>query len=413
MRIAIIGTGISGLGAAYLLAPAHDITVYEAAARPGGHARTIDVPGVGPVDTGFIVCNDRTYPNLLGLFDRLGVARTRADMAFGVSLGGGALEYSSSAPFAQPGTLARPSHWAMLRDILRFNRAAPRWRNAAPEVTLGDMLAALRLSTAFTRRYLLPMAAAIWSTPVARIADFPAAAFVRFFEGHGLLTLLRQPQWYSVAGGSRTYVERIAGPLGARLRLSCAVTRLEPSGPGWAVHDARASADVYDAVVLACHPDQALALIAAPTEAEARVLGAFTYQDNALVVHSDAALMPRRRAAWASWVYLSDDLDADTRPRVSLTYWMNALQNLPDGQEVFVTLNPARPPRADLTYDRHTFRHPRFDAPALRAQGEVGAIQGARGLWFCGAWQRHGFHEDGLWSAVRVARALGARVPWG
>ena len=413
MKIAIIGAGIAGLGAARLLHPAHEITVYEANAYAGGHSRTIDIDigrgnGPQPLDTGFIVFNDWNYPNLTGLFDWLGVGYEKSDMSFGVSIGeDGWLEYSSSALFAQKGNLLRGAYWKMLADILRFNRRAETYLAADPSVTLGQCLDALKMGDWFRRYYLLAMGAAIWSMPLEAVLDYPAATYLRFFKNHGLLNVVRRPQWYTVSGGSREYVRRLIQPFQDRLRLSTPVRRIRREGTGWAVTDAAGETAQYDRVVCACHADEAAALIEDMPGDLAACLGAFRYQQNRIVVHSDERFMPRRRKSWASWVYLDSGAAG-----VSLSYWMNNLQNFKSAAPVIVTLNPARMPRAELVYDTHSFAHPVFDEAAIRAQRQIESLQGRDGLWFCGAYQRYGFHEDGLHSAVKVAEDMGMPVPW-
>lgn len=413
-RIAIIGTGISGLGAAHLLHPHHAITVYEKNAAAGGHSRTITVntpQGPVGVDTGFIVYNERNYPLLTQLFSRLQVPVAKSDMSFGASIRGGWLEYGTQHlqnVLAQKRNLIRPCFWRMAADILRFNARARAYLTADASVTLGQCLRELKLGAWFRDYYLLAMGGAIWSTPLENMLQFPAATFVRFFENHGLLSLRDQPQWYTVRGGSREYVARLSAPFAAQIRLNCAAARVESSGRSVIVTDHQGAQDTYDAVVFACHADEALALIASPSAAEQAVLGAFAYQENLAVLHSDVRFMPRRRAAWASWVYLSDaPAHREASPGVSLSYWMNRLQPLPTTQPMIVTLNPARAPEPSLVHNAHRFTHPLFDAGAIRAQREIPAIQGVRGLWFCGAYQRYGFHEDGLGSAVAMVAAMG------
>ena len=413
MRIAVVGAGISGLAAAWLLAGAHDVTLYEAAPRPGGHSLTIDVPtqgGAVPVDMGFIVYNPPAYPNLVALFDHLGVRSVASDMSFAVSLDGGALEYAGTdlaGLFGQTRNLIRPRFWSMLRDIARFYREAEAdARTLDPEVPLGAWLARRGYGAAFVRDHLLPMAAAIWSAPAARIADYPALAFIRFCANHGLLKLRDRPQWRTVAGGSREYVRRLAAPLGPRLRLGCAVRAIRRLPEGVAIEVDGAGRETCDQVVIATHAPQALALLADPSPAEAALLGAIGTSRNLAVMHRDTALMPRRRAVWSSWNYLGGGAPC-------VTYWMNRLQPLAGVGDVFVTLNPARPPAPETVIRCEEFAHPLFDAAALRAQRDLWALQGQRRSWFCGAWFGAGFHEDGLQAGLAVAEALGGvRRPW-
>jgi len=414
MKIAIIGTGISGLGAAYLLHPHHDITVYEKETRLGGHSRTVDITIDGkniPVDTGFIVFNDRNYPLLNGLFRHIGVPIQKSDMSFGASIGNGYLEYGSKGMFAQKRNLLRPAYWRMLWDILRFNRQAAAYLHRSNDITLAQCLDELRMGDWFRRYYLQAMGAAIWSCSIDTILKFPARNFIQFFHNHGLLTVNGHPQWYTVTGGSRTYIEKLVTGFRDRIRLGCGVKSVTRTGDGVMVADTQGAKNTYDHVIFACHGDQALALLADADAVEQKILGAFTYQKNRAVLHADTSLMPENRGAWASWIYLSEQ-QRDQNPSVSLTYWMNNLQNLPTEQNVFVTLNPGRMPAADLIYDQHDFDHPVFTRNTASAQQQIGAIQNVNRVSFCGAHLRYGFHEDGLLSAVNIAASLGVDVPW-
>lgn len=416
-RIAIIGTGISGLGAAALLHPHHDITVYEKNGYAGGHSRTViaQTPdGPVPVDTGFIVFNHQTYPLLTKLFAHYDVPTVKSCMSFGVRIGQGWLEYGTedlSTLFAQKRNLLRPAFWRMIADTLRFHRQALRYLDAPPTVTIAECLEALGMGTWFRSYFLLAMGGAIWSTPLEEMLKFPASTFVRFFHNHGLLAVSNHPQWYTVAGGSREYVSRLSAPFASRLRLNCGVTRITRSPNGVIIRDEKGKEEIYDAAVLACHADQALRMIEEPTPKEHAVLSAFRYQPNRAVLHSDTSFMPARRKAWSSWVYLSE-MRQDNVPAVSLTYWMNNLQPLATQQPLLVTLNPGREPDPALVHDDHWFDHPLFDEAAIVNQSRLDQIQGQDRLWFCGAYQRYGFHEDGLGSAVAIARAMGIDAPW-
>ncbi|MCY4048801.1 MAG: FAD-dependent oxidoreductase [Hyphomicrobiales bacterium] len=413
MDIAIIGTGISGLGAAYLLAPRHDITVYEKNAYIGGHSRTIDVPAGNSktaVDTGFIVFNDRNYPNLTGLFKELDVPCQKSDMSFGVSIDGGRLEYGSGALFAQKRNWTRPAYYGMLADVLRFNKQASAYLERDSDLTLQECLDELNMGAWFRRYYLLAMGAAIWSCPVDAVMKFPARTFLQFFKNHGLLGIHDRPQWYTVSGGSREYVARLVKTIKDRIKLDCGARKVARCGGKITVEDARGNADAFDRVIFACHADEALKMIDDPAPYR-DVMGAFGYQDNQIIVHGDTSFMPRNRKCWASWVYLSEGGEDDKRA-VSLSYWMNNLQGLDREHPVIITLNPGRRPREELIFDEHAFSHPVFNREAVRAQERLQDVQGRNGLWFCGAYQRYGFHEDGLLSAVRVAKAMGADIPW-
>jgi len=416
-NIAIIGTGISGLGAAYLLHPHHHITLYEKNAYVGGHSRTVDVQTTdGPVavDTGFIVFNYRNYPLLTGLFSHLDVPVAKSDMSFGASIDHGWMEYGTQYlrnVFAQKRNLLRPGFWRMVMDILRFNKHAKAYLQSDPELTLGECLNRLGMGPWFREYYLLAMGGAIWSTPLRDMLRFPASTFIRFFDNHGLLTVNDQPQWYTVQGGSREYVKRLTSGFEDRIRTNTGVAKVVRDAGCITVFDTQGGSATYDEVVFACHADQALAMIEQASDTERRILSAFEYQPNRVVLHSDVSFMPRRKQAWASWVYLLEDRH-DDRAHFSLSYWMNNLQPLATQQPLIVTLNPAREPDAALVHNDHWFEHPLFDEAAIRAQAEIPVIQGANRLWFCGAYQRYGFHEDGLGSAVAMARAMGIEKPW-
>ncbi|MES2728979.1 MAG: FAD-dependent oxidoreductase [Pseudomonadota bacterium] len=416
-KIAIIGSGISGLATASLLYPHHDIFVYEKNSYIGGHSRTIDVKtanGVIPVDTGFIVFNYRNYPLLTRLFEHLQVPVVKSDMSFGASIQNGWMEYgtqSLSNIFSQKRNLLRPAFWGMIVDILKFNSSAKQFLTAPPEVTLEQCLDKLCMGAWFRNYFLLAMGGAIWSMPVEKMLKFPACTFIRFFENHGLLTVNDQPQWYTVQGGSREYVRRLSAPFKKCIRLEAGVHKVLRSQAGVTVVDSQGKSEAFDEIVFACHADQALSMIDQPSPAERRVLGAFRYQPNRVVLHSDISFMPKRKSAWASWVYISE-LQKNKTPHMCLSYWMNNLQPLQTDQPFIVTLNPNREPRPDLIHDDYWFEHPVFDEVAIRSQAEIERIQGKDRFWFCGAYQRYGFHEDGLSSAVAIANRMGIHPPW-
>ena len=415
LRIAVVGSGVSGLSAAWLLSPRHDVVLYERERRIGGHANTVDAPvggGTVPVDAGFIVFNKPNYPNLTALFDRLGVETESTDMSFGASLDGGKIEYSGdglAALFAKKRSIASPSHWAMLADIVRFNREAKAAldRGLDETVTLGQFVGERKFSRAFVSRFLEPMAAAIWSTPSIRILDYPAASLFRFYDNHGLLQTSNQPRWNTVKGGSRVYVDRISAPFRDRARLGAGVVSIEREMNGVIIKDELGGVDRFDAVVIATHADRALSMLAAPTSREQAILGAFAYQPNRAVVHFDKRHMPKRRAAWASWNYLGGDGAA------SVTYWMNRLQNLGCARDIFVTLNPSREISKNDIIAEFDYDHPMFNVNAIKAQRRLWSLQGEGGVWFCGAHFGSGFHEDGIQAGLAVAEDLGGvRRPW-
>lgn len=413
--IAIIGGGIAGMGAAWLLRETADVTLFEAADELGGHVCTI-MDGQQPVDTGFIVANDRNYPYFNRFLDELGVATQPSDMSFGVSIGNGAIEWAGDSPgklFAQPGLVRDPAHWRMIVDILRFNRRAKRMLAAdhVPDMALGEFLDIHRFSEAFAARYLLPMAAAIWSTPTAGIREFPLAAFLHFFDNHGLLDVQNRPQWHTVAGGSHAYVHAVAGALGDRVRCATPIQRVRRQADGVTVITARGRTLRFDQVIFACHADTTTRLLVDAEPLERELLGAFSFQPNRAVLHSDASLMPKRRRVWSSWNYAADRAEISDQ-RVAVTYWMNRLQSISGPREYFVSLNPLSEPEPAQVIADIGYSHPVFDRGALAAQKRLREIQGNGGVWHAGAWCGYGFHEDGLASATRVAEALGVRAPW-
>jgi len=417
LKIAVVGTGISGLAAAWLLSQRHEVTVYEAEARIGGHSHTVDIEAAGrriAVDTGFIVYNELCYPNLTALFARLGVETVASNMSFTASLERGRFEYCADTLMslaAQPSNLLRRRFWSMLSEIPRFYRQAVRDLPELGDQTLDDYLFQRRYSRAFRDDHLFPMAAAIWSTPAAEVGGYPAAAFIRFFANHGLLRLTGRPQWRTVVGGSREYVRRLSEPFAQSVLTSRPVSAILRHGRGADVVDARGGRRTFDHVVLATHADVALSLLAEPSADERRWLGAFRYSRNETFLHGDPALMPRRRRAWGAWNYLSETEGGERRSSVS--YWMNRLQPLGEAPDVFVTLNPPRPPRADAVHARFIYEHPTFDAEALAAQRQLWSLQGVDRVWYCGAHFGAGFHEDGLQAGLAVAEELGGVArPW-
>jgi len=420
MKIAVVGAGISGMSAAWLLNQGHDVTLYEAEGRLGGHSQTVDAPaarGDIPVDMGFIVYNELNYPNLTALFSHLNVPTKVSNMGFAVSLDDGRVEYGGDnllTLFSQFRNLVSPRFWAMLRDLLRFYREAPGHACAldAEATSLGDYLKAQGYGRAFQDDHLLPQAAAIWSASARDIRDYPAAAFIRFCENHGLLKILDRPVWRTVDGGSRAYVKLLTESLAGRIRQGAPVVGVARTGEGVTVRDASGAVEHYDQVVMATHADQGLALLDAPTARERSVLGAFGYTRNIAVLHSDPALMPRRRGAWSAWNYIGRGDQAGDQ-HLCVTYWMNRLQDLPRETPLFVTLNPVIEPDPAKIIRTEIYQHPRFDAAAMRAQNELWSLQGEGGLWWCGAYFGSGFHEDGLQAGLAVAEQLGGlRRPW-
>ncbi|MGZ8408308.1 MAG: NAD(P)/FAD-dependent oxidoreductase [Hyphomicrobium sp.] len=416
-RIAVVGAGVSGLSCAWLLSQAHEVTLYEADDRLGGHSNTVDVAspeGEIAVDTGFIVYNEPNYPNLAAMFDHLGVVSKAAHMSFAVSVDGGAFEYSSHGAaglFAQKRNLTSPRFWAMLADLKRFHRQAPLDLPVLETsgISLGEYLNQGGYGRMFMDHHLLPQAAAIWSASSGQMADYPAAAFVKFYRNHRLLEIDMRPNWRTVDGGSRVYVSALKQAFGGRIRSGDPVLAVSRDTAGASVFT-RSGAERFDAVVLAVHPDQALRMLEIPTGEERRLLGAIPYQRNRAVLHRDIRQMPRRRAAWAAWNHVSQK--GDDRAAGGVTYWMNQLQSLP-GAPLMVTLNPLHEPRAEQVLAEFDYEHPVFNAAGLAAQQRLWTLQGHGNVWFCGAWFGAGFHEDGLQAGLAVAEQLGGvRRPW-
>jgi len=410
-RVAVIGAGISGLGAAHMLSKDTQVVVFEAENRIGGHART---KMAGPnrdvaVDTGFIVFNYANYPHLAALFAELDVPVVKSNMSFGASIDGGRLEYaltSLNALFAQKRNIANPKFLRMVRDIFYFNKHGLRVAQDK-SLTIGQFLDKLGTGPWFRDNYLLPLSGAIWSTPTQKIMDFPAHAMIQFFENHALMNTTGQHQWYTVEGGSIEYVGRLETSLqnaGVDFRLGAPVQSVIRTPLGVTVKTNDAEAELFDEVIFATHSDQALAMLSDASERERASLAAVRYQPNNIVLHSDPTIMPERKSVWASWVYSeTKNKRSDT---IDLTYWMNSLQPVASDRDFFVTLNTTRPIQEDLIWDTVTLHHPVYDLEMMAAQEEIRAFNGTNGTWFCGAWMKNGFHEDGLSSAVDVVNAM-------
>ena len=410
LRIGVIGSGISGLSAAWLLGKRHDVTLFEADQRIGGHSHTVDAGGVA-VDTGFIVFNQQTYPNLTALLRHLGVGSTATEMSFAVSLAGGKQEYSGSGLnglFAQKRNLLRPRFWVMLSELLRFYREAPADLAALGDESLDAYLDRRGYGQPFRVDHLYPMAAAIWSSPASDMRDYPAASFIAFCRNHNLLQTGRRPPWHTVNGGSRSYVAALLADFHGTVRLGTPVESITRHAAGVTIASA-AGEQHFDHVVIAAHADQALALLADPDARERELLGKFRYSSNETVLHSDPRLMPQRRKVWSAWNFLAGS-DAKAP---AVTYWMNRLQHLETQVPMLVTLNPHVEPDPALVHWQGIYHHPAFDSAALAAQQQLWSLQGKRSTWFCGAWFGAGFHEDGLQAGLAVAEQLGGvRRPW-
>jgi predicted NAD/FAD-binding protein len=417
-RIAVIGGGVAGLATAWLLQQRHEVRLFEREEVLGGHAHTVQIPDPqGPVaiDTGFVVYNERNYPLLSGLFAELNVPTQATDMSFSYSLQPGGIEYAGTdlnTLFAQRLNLLRPRFLRMVTDVLRFNRLGTRLlaEGRVDEVTLGQFLSEYGFGRGFIEDYLLPMAAAIWSCPTATMREFPVRSFLEFFRNHGLLDIEGRPQWRTVVGGSQSYVQRLAQQLGAGTVRYAGVERVLRSGNGWRIATRRDTED-FDAVVFACHADDALAMLDAPTSEQASVLGACRFQPNRALLHTDTRLMPESRRVWSSWNYLTRQQGVDDH-RVSVSYYMNQLHRLERRTDYIISLNPWLEPHPTTVLGEYHWRHPVLDSAAAAAQARLGNIQGQNGVYIAGAWTGFGFHEDGMRSAVTVAGRLGALPPW-
>lgn len=414
MKIAIIGSGISGLTSAYLLNRSHEITLFEASDWIGGHTHTVQVTVNGQrhaVDTGFIVFNDWTYPNFIRLLGELGVRFKPTEMSFSVRDPDSGLEYNGNtlnSLFSQRSNLLSPGFWGMLRDILRFNREAQRdlaEQRIAEHTTLGDYLRSNGYGKRFTEHYIVPMGAAIWSMSLDDMLNFPLQLFVRFFKNHGLLSVSNRPQWQVIEGGSSAYIAPLTASFSERIRLNCPVHRVERDEHGVTVHS-KAGIERYDKVIFACHSDQALQLLAKPSSVEQSILGALTYAENDVVLHTDTRLLPDRKLTWASWNFR---LGARGQ-QAAVTYNMNILQGLQSDATLCVSLNQRAQIDPLKVLAQYTYAHPQYSLAAVAAQARWEELDGAQHTWYCGAYWANGFHEDGVVSALRVARSLGERL---
>ena len=412
MNIAIIGSGISGLTSAYLLNRSHEITLFEAGDWVGGHTHTLDVTVDGQqysVDTGFIVFNDWTYPNFIRLLGQLGVGFKPTEMSFSVTDPDSGLEYNGNnlnSLFAQRRNLLSPGFWGMLRDIQRFNKAALRdleEQRIGADTTLDQYLKAGCYGERFILHYIVPMGAAIWSMSMAEMLGFPMQFFLRFFKNHGLLSISNRPQWCVIEGGSSAYVAPLTASFKQKIRLNCPVSRVERDADGVVIHSP-AGSERFDKVVFACHSDQALKLLAKPSDAEQSILGALPYADNEVVLHTDTRLLPERKLAWASWNFR---LGGTGHTRAAVTYDMNILQGIQSDTTFCVSLNQSAGISPQKVLAKYTYAHPQYSLKAVAAQARWEELDGAQHTYYCGAYWANGFHEDGVVSALRVARSFG------
>ena len=417
MKIAIVGSGISGLSAAWLLNKQYDITLFEKNTYLGGHSNTASIKYQDKnitVDTGFIVFNFRTYPNLKAFFELLGVEILKSNMSFGIKNLDSGLEYSGNnlaGLFAQKKNLLNPKFLKMLYDIVKFNKSAIQLIESnqnIQQITLAEFIDNLNLSDYFKNFYLFPMAGAIWSCPVELIKQYPAKTFLQFFYNHGLLTITKQPQWYTVAGGSCEYVKKITSSFNDKIKLGCSIIKSQKQGKKILLTDNTNQTYEFDHVIFASHADQTYKIIQDKSPAEESILSKIKYSHNTAVLHKDSQQMPLKKSAWASWVYLSRQVEQ----KVSLSYWMNNLQQIDNQYPLFVTLNPIEEIKQQDIFGTYDYEHPIFDLDAIKAQQQLPSIQGQRNIWFCGAWTRYGFHEDGLNSAMQIATSFNVAIPW-
>ncbi len=417
MRIAVVGSGIAGLSAAWLLHKEHEVTLLEKDNRFGGHAHTVDVKEDAvsdpvSIDSGFIVYNSYNYPNLIGLFEALDIKTQETDMSFGLSLSDGGFEYAGSLRglFAQPLNFAKPKYWRLLIDLFRFYKSATKEVERGPkDETLGQLMIRIRMSKTFINEHMLPMAAAIWSCPSQTVMQFPARSFVKFMNNHKLLDFSGRPVWRTVSGGSRNYVSKIIQDLKTSARCNISIEKIQRTKKGVMIYIEDETPQIFDKVILATHADDSLKLLSDASDYEQNTLSQFCFQENKVILHSQSTYMPKRKSAWSAWNYLSN---ASNHTELCVTYWMNKLQSLPEKLPFFVTLNPFNDTPIEKPLREFTYFHPVFDQKAIDAQNQLNTIQGPSNTYFCGAWTRYGFHEDGILSAVAIAKAFDVTIPW-
>lgn len=417
-KVAVIGSGISAISAAWFLCQKHQVVVFEKNARLGGHTNTVSVKEAGKtvnVDTGFIVFNRPNYPNLTKLFKHLNVKTQNTDMSFAVTLNNGEIEYSGTdinGLFAQRKNVFSWAHWSMIFEILRFNKLAKNdlASNQTLDLSLGEYLAQNGFSSKMQNHYLLPMAAAIWSCPVEVMMSFPTRSFLQFFENHGLLNVEDRPQWETVVNGSKTYLDAIVNNADFDIRLNSPVIKVEKTSQGLLVECQGQAPELFDEVVFGCHADETFQILSADLKPQFSLLEHFNYQENIAYLHTDSALMPTTKRAWSSWNYLRDTRAEEDR--VAVSYWMNLLQNLESEIDYFVTLNPIKKPAKDKTIAEIVYQHPVFDQAAMKAQQELMSLQGKEHIWLCGSYFGYGFHEDGLTSAINMVEQWGIKPYW-
>ncbi|MDA9231027.1 NAD(P)-binding protein [Rickettsiales bacterium] len=416
-KVAIIGSGISGLSISWLLNKKYDITLFEKNNYIGGHSNTAQINYKNSniaVDTGFIVFNFRTYPNLKAFFELLNVKIEKSNMSFGIKDFDSNIEYSGNSLnslFSQRKNIFNPRFIKMLFDINKFNKRSIKFienNKVKSDKTLLEFVKDLKLGTYFQNYYLFPMAGAIWSCSLDEIKDYPAKTFLQFFYNHGLLTILNQPQWYTVSGGSKEYVKKIIASFSDKIKLNCNIIKSQSKNNITKLQDDKGNSYEFDEVIFACHSDQALKIIQDKNNDEKNILSAIKFNKNKAILHKSLSQMPKNKKAWASWVYLSSKKSNKT----SLSYWMNNLQNIDQDKPLFVTLNPIEKINKKDIFAEFNYQHPIFNKKAIKAQESLDKIQGKRGLWFCGAWTKYGFHEDGLNSSLKIAKKFDVEAPW-